>query len=276
MKIAKTERRTRAPNFTTSETILLCKILKNHKFIIENRKNDGAALIQKEKAWKQVTKEFNATSKGCTRTMKSLQLNYKNLKKRMAKKYASTTAKISADKSTSSDEMNDSVMTTDSWDKIANSTGIPAEVCQEILIDFINETDVQEEEVRIKILHTDEQSTDPLKEKQENMEIEKPENVDVENSINYKSKLRNDNQPQLKGISKLPITDKETIAENLKIVTYQKELLRIQLIEEEEKLEHNRILREMEYEDAREKYEHNALIRKLQVEKYLKKQEKLM
>ena len=83
-----TKSRVRGPNFTSSDSLLLCDILKKYKHVIENKKTDGANLVQKQKAWQNVMEEYNAATDGHQRTIESLQQNYKNLKKK-AKKNAS-------------------------------------------------------------------------------------------------------------------------------------------------------------------------------------------
>ncbi|RVE48366.1 hypothetical protein evm_006927 [Chilo suppressalis] len=74
--------RLRSPNFTSIDNLLLCELLNKYKHFIEIKKCDGATLLQKQKAWKEVTKEFNAATTGPLRTRESLQQNYKNLKKK--------------------------------------------------------------------------------------------------------------------------------------------------------------------------------------------------
>lgn len=71
--------RVRAPNYTSGDNLLLCDIVTKFKHIIENKQTDGANLIQKQKAWLEVAKEYNANTTGYARTLTSLQHNYKNV-----------------------------------------------------------------------------------------------------------------------------------------------------------------------------------------------------
>ncbi|XP_017474666.1 PREDICTED: myb/SANT-like DNA-binding domain-containing protein 4 [Rhagoletis zephyria] len=88
-----------------------------------------------------------------------------------------------------------------------------------------------------------------------------------QNYKNLKKKLRK---------RKLLSSRQETVAETFNTLTSEKkelvsaksELLQIQLIDEQERLEHNRLLRKMEFEDAQKRYEHNETIRMLQLEEY--------
>lgn len=77
--------RLRAPNFTKSDALLLLDIVAKYKNIIENKKTDGANLIQKQKAWFEVANEFNSSSSGFSRTIESLQQTYKNWKRKLKK-----------------------------------------------------------------------------------------------------------------------------------------------------------------------------------------------
>lgn len=69
---------------------------------------------------------------------------------------------------------------------------------------------------------------------------------------------------------------KQTVSEKFKklanqkmeLVELQHELLRTQLEDEKEKLEHNRRIRAMEIEEMKKKFDHNDIIRKLELERY--------
>lgn len=74
--------RLRGPNFTKSDSILLCDVINNFKHIIECKKTDGVNLMEKHKAWQEVVKIYNSSTTGSQRTLESLQQNYENLKKK--------------------------------------------------------------------------------------------------------------------------------------------------------------------------------------------------
>ena len=59
-------------------------------------------------------------------------------------------------------------------------------------------------------------------------------------------------------------------SEKLELVAMQKELLKYQVLEAQEKLEHNRALRAMEMEDAKKAYAHKDVIRALELKEFQK------
>lgn len=54
----------RGKNFLESERILLIKLCNKYKHIIESKRSDMNFLREKETAWKQVTRQFNAVFVG--------------------------------------------------------------------------------------------------------------------------------------------------------------------------------------------------------------------
>ena len=50
--------RQRSPNFTTEETFFLLESLEKVIHVIENKKNDGRSVKEKEVAWLEVEKAF--------------------------------------------------------------------------------------------------------------------------------------------------------------------------------------------------------------------------
>lgn len=77
----------RVPNFTSSEKAHLLRIIANkYASILEDKKTDRASSNEKEKAWKNVEMEFNASSISSTyRPAISLKKCYENRKKEYRK-----------------------------------------------------------------------------------------------------------------------------------------------------------------------------------------------
>ncbi|CAH2000679.1 unnamed protein product [Acanthoscelides obtectus] len=75
------EKRKRGANFTTSETRVHLSIITEFKGIMENTKNDGVSVQEKNQAWSKITAKFNAAClEGRHRTMDSLKKLFDNKK----------------------------------------------------------------------------------------------------------------------------------------------------------------------------------------------------
>lgn len=74
-------KKTRAPNFTKMEKMLLIALVSKHKDIVDCKRTDAVTWKQKEEAWKQITRSFNASGRTTgIRTFESLRKLYDNLK----------------------------------------------------------------------------------------------------------------------------------------------------------------------------------------------------
>lgn len=73
--------------FRESEVDLLMKLINKYKDIVENKKTDAVMWKQKQGAWEQIAKEFNALN-GTYRSTKNIKCKYENLKKTAKKKFA--------------------------------------------------------------------------------------------------------------------------------------------------------------------------------------------
>lgn len=83
------KKRQRAPNFTSTESLLLCNLLEDYKNTIENKKTDGVTVAEKQKCWKMLTEEYNARTPYVARTSENLFAAYKNLKTKAKKQHSS-------------------------------------------------------------------------------------------------------------------------------------------------------------------------------------------
>lgn len=72
----------RSKNFSEREKMLLLDIVKSFSRIIENKKTDGSTSVQKQEAWLEIAKLFNASCDYGLRTTKQLHALYDNLKKK--------------------------------------------------------------------------------------------------------------------------------------------------------------------------------------------------
>ncbi|XP_023311269.1 uncharacterized protein LOC111691949 [Anoplophora glabripennis] len=81
-------KRDRSQNFTNSETRLLVELVLKRAEILENKKTDAAMWHQKNIAWAEITKQFNAESGTIPRTDKMLKTKYEGLKRLVRKKHA--------------------------------------------------------------------------------------------------------------------------------------------------------------------------------------------
>ncbi|KAK3577173.1 hypothetical protein CHS0354_037511 [Potamilus streckersoni] len=71
----------RSANFSEAEKMLLITLIEEYRDTIDNRRSDYKSVREKEMAWDDVTKKFNATGFG-TRSKIQLQYCWKNLKAR--------------------------------------------------------------------------------------------------------------------------------------------------------------------------------------------------
>ncbi|XP_050516283.1 uncharacterized protein LOC126891144 [Diabrotica virgifera virgifera] len=88
-KMEKSLKRSRGPNYSEREKQVLISIVYKYKDVIENKKTDGVTILQKEKTWKKIETEFNASSPGLiNRSADSLKKYYDNRKKELRKEKA--------------------------------------------------------------------------------------------------------------------------------------------------------------------------------------------
>ncbi|KAK4878081.1 hypothetical protein RN001_010587 [Aquatica leii] len=77
----------RATNFSFKEEEILLSLVNNRKSILECKKTDVLSSKEKDKAWHELEKEYNANS-STHRDAITLRRKYENMKKRSKKKYA--------------------------------------------------------------------------------------------------------------------------------------------------------------------------------------------
>lgn len=73
-------------------------IMAQHFDSIENKKTDGATIKQKNQAWEQVAKAFNAATVNGARTLLQLKNSYNNIKRKLKNENADE--KVSMNKNT--------------------------------------------------------------------------------------------------------------------------------------------------------------------------------
>jgi Myb/SANT-like DNA-binding domain len=78
----------RAPNFTNLEKDILVDLISKYRNTIENNKTDGVSVQEKNKAWTQLTGEFNSTPNVHKRSTSNLRTAYDNIKKSTKKTVA--------------------------------------------------------------------------------------------------------------------------------------------------------------------------------------------
>lgn len=79
-----TEKRKRGANYNADEKNLLLNLIFTRKNIIENKKTDMVNNKEKQNAWEQITKSFNAGLPNSEpRTVESLKKFYDNVKKKV-------------------------------------------------------------------------------------------------------------------------------------------------------------------------------------------------
>ncbi|XP_053957868.1 uncharacterized protein LOC128863012 isoform X2 [Anastrepha ludens] len=289
--------RSRAPNFSNTENLILYDCINKYKHIIENKKIDRASLAQKHTAWREVAKEFNSITAGYNRTAESLQQNYKNMKKK-TKKWSNISRMHLPDKT---EEVEDCGTSADGWEKISSATAVPTNPWQESFMEMAEESDTQGRESRNAIMHDSapsitgcytmydaDSSLNTPSEDVKPAEIILDELPTVEADAKGESEqsdyfrhdsdnLTENHDPLLIRKRKLQSSGREAVAykikllaaEELAMASAQKQMIQIQLLNEQETLEHNRLLRKMELEDAQRKYQHNEAVRKFQLKKCL-------
>lgn len=67
------KKRVRSSNFTPNEKVLLINIIARYKNVIENKKTDSVTTQEKMNVWAKITKEFNASSTNCPRSIECLK-----------------------------------------------------------------------------------------------------------------------------------------------------------------------------------------------------------
>lgn len=75
-------------HFSEKEKEVLINICIKYKPIIENKRTDGVSNKQKNIAWDNIAKEFNASGVNVPRSTKQLRTFYDNLKKRIKRQTA--------------------------------------------------------------------------------------------------------------------------------------------------------------------------------------------
>lgn len=81
------DKKTRTPNFTITEKVLVVELLRKYMHIIECKKTDTQSNKTKLAAWVQVAEEFNSYS-NTYRNFKTSKSKYENLKMITNKKIA--------------------------------------------------------------------------------------------------------------------------------------------------------------------------------------------
>ncbi|XP_054742610.1 uncharacterized protein LOC129247492 isoform X1 [Anastrepha obliqua] len=293
--------RSRAPNFSNTENLILYDCINKYKHIIENKKIDRASLAQKHNAWREVAKEFNSITAGYNRTAESLQQNYKNMKKKTKKWSTISRMDLTEDKT---EEVEDCGTSANGWEKISSATAVPTNPWQESFMEMAEESDTQGRESRNANMHDSAPSItgcytmyDADSSRNTPSEDVKPAEIilggadelpTVEAGAKGESEqsdyFRHDSDNLIKSHDPLLIRKRKVqssgreavaykikllAAEELAMASAQKQVIQIQLLNEQETLEHNRLLRKMELEDAQRKYQHNETVRKLQLKKCL-------
>ncbi|XP_063533545.1 uncharacterized protein LOC134743851 [Cydia strobilella] len=147
--------RLRAPNFTQSDNLLLCDVVSKYIHIIENKKTDGASLLQKQRAWLDVAEDYNSSTTGCSRTAESLQQTYKNLKKRAKKNASDEKMNIPVDPSLvlNIEKCGTSSQNCD-WGEVSLNTGALEETCKEMFAALNEEADTSDMISKTAIMDT--------------------------------------------------------------------------------------------------------------------------
>lgn len=87
-KSEKSATRSRAPNFTKEEQLLLFNSMEPYTSIIECKKTDNIKQIDKHKAWIKIAEVFNANTKGALRSVENLVSCYRNAKSKIKKQHS--------------------------------------------------------------------------------------------------------------------------------------------------------------------------------------------
>lgn len=87
-KSGKSVTRSRAPNFTKEEQLLLFNSMEPYTRIIECKKTDAVKQIDKNNAWIKIAEVFNANTKGAVRSVDNLVSCYRNCKSKLKKQHS--------------------------------------------------------------------------------------------------------------------------------------------------------------------------------------------
>lgn len=79
----------RSTNFTSKEIAILIGLVKKYKSAVTSKKTDADNKAIKDKAWSNITDEFNAASGEILRSASVLKNKFENLKKRSGHKFSS-------------------------------------------------------------------------------------------------------------------------------------------------------------------------------------------
>lgn len=80
--------RSRAPNFSKEEQLLLIKVMVPYNHIIESKKTDEVKQVVKQETWTRITEIFNANSNRVPRTSENLISCYRNMKSKTKKQHS--------------------------------------------------------------------------------------------------------------------------------------------------------------------------------------------
>uniref|UniRef100_A0A0K8UTU7 Regulatory protein zeste n=1 Tax=Bactrocera latifrons TaxID=174628 RepID=A0A0K8UTU7_BACLA len=294
-----------APHFTEDEIMLLLNLLTKYGQIIEQKSVDANSHRQKQKAWTDLSYEFNNTTKSSIRTLDDLQICYRHLKK-----VAQRSTKCSYKKRAHSPDLRRE--NNDPYQKLIS--GIVEKEYVKLNLSWPKEEkdDVCNRKVKrlvrstfndcFNLFYDNTVAESPILSKVLNHRItesynlhkgDNPESGTIQKvkyfvgaALNdcYKvfEETRNDPteekttgpeaEPTLKNVSDTQL-NQLSAAEKFEELLAQRKILKLQLTDEKEKLEHNRIMRLMELKEKEEKYNHERLMFKLEAEDAQKKYE---
>uniref|UniRef100_A0A034WJ30 Regulatory protein zeste n=1 Tax=Bactrocera dorsalis TaxID=27457 RepID=A0A034WJ30_BACDO len=310
-----------APHFTEDEIMLLLNLLTKYGQLIEQKSVDSNSHRQKQKAWTDLSYEFNNTTKGSIRTLGDLQICYRHLKK-VAQRSAKSSSKKRAHSPDLRRENNDPyqelisgivekeyVKLNLNWPKEEKDDACNRKVRRIVRTTFNDcfnlfyDNTVAESPILCKVLNHRITESHNLH-KGDNPEGGTTRKVkylvgsalddcykvfeeSAQNNPTEEKTTGPEAEPTSKNVSDTQL-NQLLAAEKFEAILAQRKIIKLQLTDEKEKLEHNRIMRLMELketeekynherlmfkleaEDAQKKYEHNEMLRKMQLEKHNK------
>ncbi|XP_039952243.1 uncharacterized protein LOC126752081 isoform X2 [Bactrocera neohumeralis] len=310
-----------APHFTEDEIMLLLNLLTKYGQLIEQKSVDSNSHRQKQKAWTDLSYEFNVTTKGSIRSLGDLQICYRHLKK-VAQRSAKSSSKKRAHSPDLRRENNDPyqelisgivekeyVKLNLSWPKETKDDVCNRKVRRLVRSTFNDcfnlfyDNTVAESPILSKVLNHRIVESHNLH-KEDNPESGNIRKVkyfvgaalndcykvfeeSAQNNPTEEKTTGPEAEPSLKNVSDAQL-NQLIAAEKFEAILAQRKVIKLQLTDEKERLEHNRIMRLMEMkekdekynhqrlmfkleaEDAQKKYEHNEMLRKMQLEKHNK------
>ncbi|CAG4969767.1 unnamed protein product [Colias eurytheme] len=121
--------RSRAPNFSKEDQLLLFDSIKPYAHIIECKQTDSVKQSDKQNAWTKITEVFNANTSNLHRTTENLLSCYRNAKSKFKKQHSEAKMLIKdpihRDALVSAIEENGK-----NWEEVAVTVKQPIEVCQ--------------------------------------------------------------------------------------------------------------------------------------------------